>query len=74
MEKIFYLEKAVFYIIYILLDFDEYKSLKRAVTLNEFKPKLNYDPNNRRNKELYGNEIAREHLPTKEVNLEISSP
>ncbi|CAD8187495.1 unnamed protein product [Paramecium pentaurelia] len=55
-------------------DFDEYKSLKRAVTLNEFKPKLNYDPNNRRNKELYGNEIAREHLPTKEVNLEVSSP
>ncbi|CAD8187488.1 unnamed protein product [Paramecium octaurelia] len=55
-------------------DFDEYKSLKRAVTLNEFKPKLAYDPNNRRNKELYGNEIAREHLPTKEVNLEVSSP
>ncbi|CAD8211116.1 unnamed protein product [Paramecium pentaurelia] len=55
-------------------DFDEYKSLKRAATLSEFKPKLNYDPQNRRNKELYGNEIAREHLPTKEVNLEISSP
>ncbi|CAD8120065.1 unnamed protein product [Paramecium sonneborni] len=55
-------------------DFDEYKSFKRAATLSEFKPKLNYDPQNRRNKELYGNEIAREHLPTKEVNLEISSP
>ncbi|CAD8115448.1 unnamed protein product [Paramecium sonneborni] len=55
-------------------DFDEYKSLKRAATLSEFKPKLNYDPQNRRNKELYGNEIAREHLPTKEVNLETSSP
>ncbi|CAK63191.1 unnamed protein product (macronuclear) [Paramecium tetraurelia] len=55
-------------------DFDEYKSLKRAATLSEFKPKLNYDPQNRRNKELYGNEIARDHLPTKEVNLETSSP
>ena len=64
MEKIFYLEKAVFYIIYILLDFDEYKSIKRTSTLKEFKPKEEYDPANRRVKELYGNEIGKEHLPT----------
>ena len=72
MAKNFYLERVV--IIYIILDFDEYKSLKRAATLSEFKPKMSYDPQNRRNKELYGNEIARDHLPTKEVNLEQQSP
>ncbi|CAD8046698.1 unnamed protein product [Paramecium primaurelia] len=51
-------------------DFDEYKSIKRTSTLKEFKPKEEYDPANRRVKELYGNEIGKEHLPTQKVQLE----
>ena len=38
--------------------------------MKEFKPKEEYDPANRRVKELYGNEIAKEHLPTQKVSLE----
>ncbi|CAK93875.1 unnamed protein product (macronuclear) [Paramecium tetraurelia] len=64
MEKNSYLVKVV----------NETKYYEIAVTLKEFKPKLAYDPNNRRNKELYGNEIARDNLLTKEVNLEASNP
>lgn len=64
MEKISYLGKVVILFIELILDFDEYKSLKRAHTLAEFKPKEEYDPANRRVKELYGNEIGKDHLPT----------
>lgn len=44
--------------------------MKRTSTLKEFKPKDDYDPANRRVKELYGNEISKDHLPTKPVKLE----
>ena len=49
----------------ILKDFDDYKSLKRTSTANEFKPKLDFNPAERKYYELHGTEIARDHLQSK---------
>jgi hypothetical protein len=41
--------------------------LRRVQTAKVFEPKLDYDPTDRRTKELYGTEISKDHLPVKAI-------
>ena len=46
---------------------DHKQTLRRVQTAKVFEPKMDYDPTDRRMKELYGTEISKDHLPVKAV-------
>ena len=51
-------------------DFNDYRTLTRVKTESNFKPKLDYNPENRQLKDLYATEITQEHFPSKPLVLQ----